>query len=147
MMKKLDRLQEFGFSTLVPVLSILQPWALQVVEGQKRVENRHAPFRVRGLVLIHASGKKGKDFYWRMEQIVAQQRDGLHVVMGAIIGAVHVVDCVRPEEVEEEHREQASGPWCLLLERPQKFARPIKVPGQAGLFRVSREIVVDQLGG
>ena len=64
-------------------LTIRQPWASLIVDGEKRVENRTWPTKYRGPLLIHA----GKS---RLEVDRDQAR---RLPFSAIIGQVEVVDC------------------------------------------------------
>jgi len=91
-------------------LSIRQPWANKIVDGEKTVENRTWRTKYRGPLLIHAAGQK------------------------EIIGQVSLLDC-KPL-VEVKTIAYAEGPWCWILSMPQRFDSPIPYRGRLGLFEV-----------
>ena len=84
-------------------ITIKQPWASLIVEGVKDIENRTWATKYRGRVLIHAGLYKCKDPQHILtgKQIIDvwEQQKGLeifgsHLIHGAIIGSVEIVDCV-----------------------------------------------------
>lgn len=81
------------------------------MDGAKDVENRSWPTRYRGWLLIHA-GKtyddSAREFCFSQGYARAHRRDCLH---GDIIGAVHLVECARLEDLSR-HNPWAFGPWC-----------------------------------
>ena len=106
-------------------LSVKQPWASYIVQGDKNIENRKWPTNYRGRLLIHASltfDSSAPDY------VVAH-----HFTYGAIIGCVDVVDVVR-------HHESPwfSGPYGWVLENARTFT-PIRWRGMPGLFEVPDE--------
>jgi hypothetical protein len=56
--------------------------------------------------------------------------------LGAIVGSVEVVGCVRPDELPRSHAHDrfAVGPWCYLLENPDTLDVPVVCPGKLGLW-------------
>lgn len=73
------------------------------------------------------------------------QRDGQ---LGAIIGFVDLIDCVRFEELPEEYQSDfAQGPYCWLLRNPRAIQSPIPYTGQVRLFNVPDEYLeLEQIG-
>lgn len=79
-------------------LSIRQPWAWLIVNGYKDIENRDWPTKVRGPVLIHASGGMTKIEY----ETAADFADTIGVKVpafhelqrGGIVGQAEIIDCV-----------------------------------------------------
>lgn len=61
-------------------LTIRQPWADQVIRGEKKIENRTRRLHYRGPLLIHAA------------KIPGEPCDGL--ALGCIVGLVEAVGCV-----------------------------------------------------
>jgi len=79
-------------------LSIRQPWAWLIVNGQKDIENRSWPTRFRGPVLIHAAKGMTRDEY----EDAASLCNKLAVTLpafdklerGGVVGQATVTDCV-----------------------------------------------------
>lgn len=123
-------------------LTICQPYAELIVRGEKRIENRSYPISHRGQFLIHA----GKSRAW-LDTWEAQLPDRMD--FGFIIGIADLVAVVRAETIRENkvmmndprYRDHASGPWCWLLARVQRFVNPVPYRGAQGLFNVPDEIV------
>lgn len=76
------------------VLSVKQPWASLIVNGQKDVENRTWKTRYRGRLLIHASQRS--DDISRSE---IEDRFGIRppasLPRGGIVGVTEIVDCIK----------------------------------------------------
>lgn len=139
------------------VLSLTQPWATLVVLGEKKVETRDWATGYRGPLLIHASKS-----YPRMAKVFRNEpfveealgRHELKVAplpLGAIIGAVDLVDCV-PVDSEKwaamaervDEREwlwgnlepgQKPGRVAWMLTKARKLRAPIPAQGMLGLWR------------
>jgi hypothetical protein len=115
----------------------------------KRVENRPRPFHYRGRIAIHA----GLSRKWL--HIEHRKSDGVLVdyefdlpvselVFGAVLGTVNVIDCVTSADIlsgryDEKHpwlrkHQHVSGPWCLILDDPMPYERPIPAAGMLGLW-------------
>jgi hypothetical protein len=134
-------------------LTICQPYASLIVgwdgirlDDLKRVENRPRPYSHQGPLLIHA----GLSTSW------LNTWDGVlppTMPFGALLGIVDVAACLpittircltdgTPLSWLKRHR-HASGPYCLVLERPRRFLTPIPRRGQVGLFEVPEEVFAD----
>ena len=117
-------------------LTIRQPWAAMIVNGQKTVENRVWRTPHRGPLLIHAGG--------RLDRSGPALDDS--VPLGAVVGIVDLVDIVR-----DCGREWAEpGCWHWLLVNPRLLAEPIPVRGSLRLWRPEQRVldaVRIQLGG
>lgn len=78
-------------------ISVRQPWAWLIIHGEKDIENRDWPTKVRGRVLIHASKGMTKAEYldaWHFANkrgTTAPSFDALE--RGGIIGSVEIVGC------------------------------------------------------
>lgn len=73
------------------VLTIKQPWAALIIDGQKDIENRSWATKVRGRVLIHA----GK--FVDLEGVEFARARGVLIpklLLGGIIDSVEIFDCV-----------------------------------------------------
>lgn len=117
-------------------LSVRQPWAWLIVHGHKDIENRSWWTRVRGRVLIHA-GKAYTLGQHREYCLVIQDDFGIalprfeEIERGGIVGAAHIVDCVR------EHPSRWKDPesYGFVLARPEVLPfRPCR--GELGFFEV-----------
>jgi hypothetical protein len=79
---------------IVKILSVRQPWASLIVDGQKDVENRIWPTSYRGRVLIHASQRVDDISHDEIEQRYGI-RPPLILPSGGIVGITEIVNCVR----------------------------------------------------
>ena len=124
--------------THVRALTVCQPWAWAIVDGHKLVENRTRLTKYRGPLVIHA----GKSMAWDEHGRQFLAKMGLRVPerlpLGAIVGVVDLVDCVRVEDLARSA--WASGPFCWVLSNPRKVA-PMAWSGQLGLWQVPRSVV------
>ncbi|MDD5703859.1 MAG: hypothetical protein PHU23_17635 [Dehalococcoidales bacterium] len=135
----------------VYALSIKQPWAWLICKGYKDIENRDWRIgRKRGYhdtnfeielpcrVYIHAS--KVGDYSWDVEDFIMrnlndlQKEEYLKVcgeeVLGAIIGAATITDCVS----------KSNSPWFVgrygfVFRDPVLYSQPIPCRGQLGFFK------------
>lgn len=124
---------------VIPALSIRQPWAWLIVNGQKDIENRDWPTGFRGRMLVHAGLTLSRPDYEDVSTCLLM-RDlhpagmpafpDLKGYCGGIVGSVEVVDCVTESE----------SPWfmgrygfVLRDPRPLPFV-PWK--GRLGFFNV-----------
>lgn len=84
------------------VLSIRQPWAWLIVNGQKDIENRNWPTKLRGKILVHASKGMTRDEYYSARDFAFWVYGGCDAGIpafddlkrGGVVGAVEIVDCV-----------------------------------------------------
>lgn len=150
-------------------ISLWQPWASLLVIGAKVIETRSWPTQYRGPLLIHAAKTLNQDVRYALCDTNvdnAFRRQGgtaarpLWLPFGAIVGQVDLVDC-RPTEsftAEEldtecffEHFQEATwtegalgnfapGRFGWVLEKPQKFEKPIPYKGSQGFFEVSETL-------
>jgi hypothetical protein len=134
-------------------LTISQPFASLIANGEKWIENRTWPTGYRGPLAIHAG--KGLQYLSKVELS--------YYPSGAIIATADLVACVKFDEIIkksktiESERNQiipgtcrawlraaehkhAKGPWCWILENVQKF-NPVKMSGSQGLWIVPSGIV------
>jgi ASCH domain len=98
-------------------LTLKPQYAELVVRGEKTVENRSIPLRLRGKIAIHRGGPGG-----------------------ALVAAADMADIVTPGEAlrpRPDQREHICGPWCWLLDNVQKIEPPIPCSGRLGLWKAS----------
>src|SRR5262249_5833572 len=70
------------------ILSIRQPWAYLIANGDKDIENRSWRTKYRGLFLIHASLALDRDGC-RAQKLLAEDME-----TGGGVGMAEIVDCV-----------------------------------------------------
>ena len=108
-------------------LTIKQPWANEILYCGKDIENRVTKWQHRGLIAIHAGAQISTKVY-------TPKGYKHHVVLGAIIGAVEIIDCV-----EEHNSRHFDGPFGYVLANPRPLLKPIPYKGNLGLWNVSPE--------
>jgi hypothetical protein len=92
-------------------LSIRQPFAELILRGEKTIEERSRPTRVRGIVYLYASMGR----YPRAEEAEWAEEFGLDIAglpRGVLVGLVDLYDC------------QGNGEW--LFRAPERLAKPMK---------------------
>lgn len=126
-------------------LTISQPFASLIADGDKWVENRKWPTNYRGLLAIHAG--KGKQYLTASElseyptgKVIAiatlvnclelthlRRMDRWQLVPGWPIDSAPIVGAV----LDHDHTE---GPWCWILRDVKKLSEPITINGAQGLW-------------
>jgi hypothetical protein len=113
-------------------LSIRQPWAWLICAGFKDVENRTWPTNFRGRIYIHAGQRFDSDgFQWLRINRPKALPEVQFCALGAIIGEVDIVDCVRASASP-----WFEGPYGFVLRNPVLYHEPIPMRGRLGLFEV-----------
>ena len=72
------------------VLTIKQPWATLIIQGDKRFEFRSWQTKYRGELLIHAGKGVDKEAVKRLEKYLPKK-----LPFGKILGKVTLVDCIK----------------------------------------------------
>ena len=72
------------------VLTIKQPWATLIIQGDKRFEFRSWKTKYRGELLIHAGKGIDKEAVKRLEKYLPKE-----LPIGKILGKVTLVDCIK----------------------------------------------------
>ena len=72
------------------VLTIKQPWATLIMQGDKRYEFRSWQTKYRGELLIHAGKSVDKEAIKRLEKYLPE-----NLPLGKILGKVRLVDCIK----------------------------------------------------
>jgi len=130
-------------------LTVCQPWASAIMAKPriKVVENRDWSTPHRGVLAIHA----GKSTKW-IKALRAEMAAGAcgeralaaleplepfeELPLGMLLGVVELVDC-KPYSAEFEDDPFACGPFCWVLENPNRLATPVPYRGQQGLFEIT----------
>jgi hypothetical protein len=126
--------------SMIPCISVRQPWAWLIVNGFKDIENRGWATKRRGRVLIHAAKGLTRDEYARAAEFalfangtVVPEFESLP--RGGIVGAATIVDCV-----DGMFSPWFVGPYGFVLRSPQVLPfTPWK--GQLGFFPVPESAV------
>lgn len=126
-------------------LSIRQPWAWLIVQGRKDIENRSWATRYRGPLIIHASkGMTREEFDHTF--IFAVNACGFRghfprfeeLERGGIVGALRMVDCVRPSAASSPWHMEGQHGFLLADARPLPF---VPMNGRLGFFDVPADVV------
>ena len=71
-------------------LTIKQPWATLIIQGDKRFEFRSWQTKYRGELLIHAGKSVDKEAVKRLSKYLPEE-----LPLGKILGKVKLVDCIK----------------------------------------------------
>ena len=109
-------------------LTVCQPYAEDIADGSKMIENRTWATPYRGPLAIHA----GKSRAWMGDG------DRQDLVFGAVVAVADLVDCRRWEDLPPAmwDRDDAEGPWCWILANVRRIT-PVYVRGAQGLWEWS----------
>ena len=132
-------------------LTVCQPYASLIIDGQKRVENRSWPVNtdVFCSLVIHAGAS---DKY--LDTWPHKMPDPMP--FGVLLGVVDLIAVLHIEKIlagdvpdhlrwviDHEHTE---GPWCWVLASPRAFDEPRKWRGMPGIFHVPNGVCRQLLG-
>ena len=121
------------------VLTIKQPWATLIMQGDKRFEFRSWQTKYRGDLLIHAGKGIDKEAMKRLSKYIPKD-----MPTGKILGKVTLVDCVKmsPEfkamllkensDIYTKSSFQENFGWQII--EVEVFKEPIEVKGQLSLW-------------
>jgi hypothetical protein len=141
----------------VKAIGLWQPWGEWLINGDKAIETRPRPIRtlVGRRVAIHATLREPMEA--RAAAIKAALAAGLELPEldklphGALIGTVHVIDCVQMTPaylrmMERHPRERALGGyavgrWAFAVKDPVRFPVPVPWKGSQGVFMVPDDLV------
>jgi hypothetical protein len=91
-------------------LSIRQPYAEQILRGQKKMEYRSRPTKIRERVYIYASLTPGDPDDFRKMNIQPGE-----LPTGLLVGTVEIVDCIG-----------SPGNYKWILENPERLLHGLK---------------------
>ncbi|QDT38689.1 ASCH domain-containing protein [Stratiformator vulcanicus] len=114
----------------VPALGVRQPWAELLVRGEKSLEIRSQPTRMRGLIYIYAA-QKIATIPAAKEAARTRRIDVSALTLGRIVGTVRLVGC-RPAAVEDAPAACVSptllaGKYAWEVADPVSLDEPLKV--------------------
>lgn len=104
-------------------LTVLNPWAVLLVSGDKKEEWRGWNAGYRGPIFIHSS--KSKELLTAPEMREARE----NLPFGALLGLVVIADCA-----------SVKGSWKFVIERPHPLPEPVYCSGCLGLWELSSEV-------
>ena len=126
------------------VLTIKQPWATLIMQGNKRFEFRSWQTKYRGELLIHAGKGIDKEAVKRLANYLPQE-----LPQGEILGKVTLVDCIKmTHEFKEKLLKENSdiytkssfqGNYGWQLEDVHVFDEPIEAKGHLSLWEYDIE--------
>ena len=121
------------------VLTINQPWATLIMQGNKRFEFRSWQTKYRGDLLIHAGKGIDKEAMKRLSKYITKD-----MTTGKLLGKVTLVDCVKmsPEFKEmllKENKDIYTDSYFKenygwQLENVEVFDEPIEAKGKLSLW-------------
>lgn len=121
------------------VLTIKQPWATLIMQGDKRFEFRSWQTKYRGDLLIHAGKGIDKEAMKRLAKYLPDE-----IPLGKILGKVTLVNCIKmcPEFKEMLLKENSdiytkssfSENFGWQVEDVQVFDEPIEAKGHLSLW-------------
>lgn len=126
------------------VLTIKQPWATLIMQGNKRFEFRSWQTKYRGDLLIHAGKSIDKEAMKRLEKYLPKE-----IPIGKILGKVTLVDCVKmsPEFKEKLLKENINiyassifkEDYGWQVKNVEVFEKPIEASGHLSLWEYDLE--------
>ena len=126
------------------VLTIKQPWATLIMQGNKRFEFRSWQTKYRGELLIHAGKGIDKEAIKRLSKYLPKE-----LPLGKILGKVTLVDCIKmsPEFKEELLKENHDiytkssfkENYGWQIDNVQVFDEPIDAKGHLSLWEYKLE--------
>lgn len=121
------------------VLTIKQPWATLIMQGNKRFEFRSWQTKYRGDLLIHAGKGVDKEAMKRLAKYLPEE-----LPYGKILGKVRLVDCIKmsPEFKELLLKENSDiytkssfkESYGWQVSSVEVFENPIDAKGQLSLW-------------
>ena len=121
------------------VLTIKQPWATLIMQGNKRYEFRSWQTKYRGELLIHAGKEIDKEAMKRLSKYIPE-----NLPSEKILGKVKLVDCIEmstefKEILLKENKDIYTDSsfkenYGWKLENVEVFDKPIETKGKLGLW-------------
>lgn len=133
-----------GEKNAMKTITIKQPWATLIMQGDKRFEFRNWQTAYRGELLIHAGKSIDKEAIKRLEKYLPKE-----LPLGKILGKLRLVDCIKmspefKEELLKENRDiytksffKENYGW--QVDNVQVFDEPIEAKGHLSLWEYNIE--------
>lgn len=126
------------------VLTIKQPWATLIMQGDKRFEFRSWKTSYRGDLLIHAGKGIDKEAMKRLKKYLPSD-----MPLGKILGRVKLVDCIKmspefknmllKENSDIYTKSSFSENYGWQVEDVEVFSKPIDAKGHLSLWEYNME--------
>lgn len=130
-------------------ISLWQPWASLWLSPLKPHETRHWPTNYRGWLAVHAAKRLVSDCGEALDELCidqfgAQWRRTLP--RGAILGAVHLVDCIPTEVIitsdqDRECGDFSDGRYGWKRDEWKRLREPVPYIGRQGFFSVPDDLL------
>ena len=135
-------------------ITLWQPWAQLIVQGDKLIETRSRNTNIRGRVAIHAAkaDHSGLLIHIPMRELEFFQEAGVTGIKepprGAIVGTIEIIDSWPIEEIigtgydtpkERAFGDWRPGRWGWILQKPVLFDKPIPAKGSQGFWSWEEE--------
>jgi hypothetical protein len=120
-------------------LSVQQPWAQLIANGEKSLEVRIRRTHYRGPLVICASGRPAP---LHVAELYSLSMLRAKAPRGCTICIVDLVDCIegKPEHAAHTGGVDPTGQWCWVLKNPRALEqRPVK--GWLGIFDIDPKLV------
>jgi hypothetical protein len=126
-------------------LTISQPFASLIADGEKWVENRTWSTRYRGWLAIHAG--KGTQYLTKSE--LAEYPTGCVIAVAMLVDCVSILKADPDEKIGNssktygmlaEHK-HAEGPYMWVLDRVKKLSQPVQCNGAQGLWSIDKPLL------
>ena len=121
------------------VLTIKQPWATLIIQGDKRFEFRSWKTKYRGDLLIHAGKGIDKEAMKRLAKYIPKD-----MPTGKILGKVRLVDCIKcdrnfkemclKENKDVYAKSTFEENYAWQIEDVEVFDKPIEAKGKLSLW-------------
>jgi hypothetical protein len=123
-------------------LTVRQPWAWAISQGQKTIENRTWNTNFRGQLAIHAAARKDREeAFARVYELT-----GAYVLKSDESAIVAVVDVVDVCALQGPVRECGCGDWAIAgqnhwrLANARALAEPVPCKGRLGLWNLPADV-------
>lgn len=124
---------------IMKVLTIKQPWATLIMQGDKKYEFRSWQTKHRGELLIHAGKGIDKEAVKRLKQYLPDK-----LPQGLILGKVKIVDCIKCDEIlktkcQKENKDIYpdnifNDGYAWQIEEVEVFEKTIEAKGKLSLW-------------
>lgn len=139
-------------------LSLWQPWATLIADGEKKWETRSRTIKYRGLLAIHAAKNRDAMIVYRRpfpirERLLANgNSESQDLPLGCVVAVCTVIDCIttglwlrhycKTPTKPEDDREFCFGNyepnrWAYKLEDVRKLREPYPMAGRQSLWTLT----------
>ena len=133
-----------GEKNAMKTITIKQPWATLIMQGDKRFEFRNWQTAYRGELLIHAGKSIDKEAIKRLEKYLPKE-----LPLGKILGKLRLLYCIKispefKEELLKENRDiytksSFKENYGWQVDNVQVFDEPIEAKGHLSLWEYNIE--------